>query len=321
MAKLRVFDSYPIIRLVGPVLDAPPVVRLRIALVRARQMLFGPRRAPEWPDQILLETASRCNNTCAFCPVNAHEDPRAFALMPDEMIDRILAELGAAGYAGRIALYNNNEPLMDRRLEDICGRVRHAVPRAKVVLFTNGLVLTPDRYRRLFEAGLDILYINNYDDQLRPIRRVRDLMDWLAADPDPKLAGYARRTVLRMRLKTEVLHNRGGQAPNRRDRTIDLGNLSCWRPFSQLAVLYDGRVAVCCSDPFGTNTVGDLGIQSVAEIWRGARLEEARRALSTTGRAALEPCRGCDAETQVITSDDLHRLGQVVARVRRTAAR
>lgn len=67
---------------------------------------------------IEIETMNRCNGKCTFCPVNHDIDPRKFSRMSEPLFQKIIDELKTLNYSGRLALYSNNEPFLDVRIED-----------------------------------------------------------------------------------------------------------------------------------------------------------------------------------------------------------
>lgn len=61
---------------------------------------------------------------------------------------------------------------------------------------------------------------------------------------------------------------------------------------------YDGKVSLCCNDPLGKNTLGDLTQNSILEIWYNDRFKMVRKCLSK-GRKNWKHCEFCDAFTIV----------------------
>jgi biotin synthase-like enzyme len=47
---------------------------------------------------IEIETINRCNNDCAFCPVNRNDDPRPKAVMDDGLLRAIVSQLQDIDY-------------------------------------------------------------------------------------------------------------------------------------------------------------------------------------------------------------------------------
>lgn len=68
------------------------------------------------PLSIELETYNRCNNDCAFCPVNRNNDTRKAHYMDEKLFYSIIDQLRIMDYSGSICLYSNNEPLLDKRI-------------------------------------------------------------------------------------------------------------------------------------------------------------------------------------------------------------
>ncbi len=235
-------------------------------------------------DRVEIETVNRCNNACDFCPVNRHVDPRARALMPEQLFDRIIGTLSDRHFAGGFALFSNNEPLLDSRLEDLAARARAALPDAYHYLYTNGTLLTVSRFEK-FMPSLNHLTINNYDNSGRMIPAVREVYEYATAYmPSANVDVFLRRT-------DESLTTRAGTAPNR--APITPLAVSCFLPFSQLIIRPDGKVSQCCDDALGRATLGDVSCQSLSEAWNNPE----RRALQArirNGRADDSLCRGCD---------------------------
>ena len=70
-----------------------------------RYLRTAENRHPAFPELIELETINRCNGSCAFCPVNRHDDPRELAVMDEALFCRIVEQIGASGFKGRMALF------------------------------------------------------------------------------------------------------------------------------------------------------------------------------------------------------------------------
>lgn len=69
------------------------------------------------PNQICIETSSMCNRSCVFCP--NHHNARPDEEMEWSTIEKIVLELKALNYKGRITNYIYNEPMRDKRHLDI----------------------------------------------------------------------------------------------------------------------------------------------------------------------------------------------------------
>ena len=112
-------------------------------------------------NHIELETINRCNGSCSFCPVNHHTDPRPLATMSEDLFKSIVSQLADIQYSGRFSTFSNNEPLLDDRIISLNQLAREAIPPARMHLYTNGNLLTLDKFIPLTSI-LDALIIDNY---------------------------------------------------------------------------------------------------------------------------------------------------------------
>ena len=104
-----------------------------------------------FPAVVRLETTNACNACCLICPHRQMQRP--ITTMDKGLYARLIDECVAAG-CRKIHLHNFGEPLLDQQLED---RIAYAKQKGirLVRIFCNGSLLSPDRARRLIEAGLD----------------------------------------------------------------------------------------------------------------------------------------------------------------------
>ncbi|MGV8124600.1 MAG: radical SAM/SPASM domain-containing protein [Candidatus Xenobiia bacterium LiM19] len=241
-----------------------------------------------FPDfsSIEIETINRCNSTCSFCPVNSRDDTRPYAVMDDALVASLLEQLGAMKYRGALALYSNNEPLLDKRITALHQKARKMVPEASIHLYTNGTLLSPELFQAL-APHLDELVIDNYDDSLRLLPTVEALIPLIEASP-----GLLGKVRIYIRRKNAVRRTRGGEAKNRKHIHSVLSS-SCVLPFSQMVIRPDGKVSLCCQDALGKMTLGDCSKDNLTTIWQGEPFRNIRREIQK-GRSAIEMCSQCD---------------------------
>ncbi|MDA0140924.1 radical SAM/SPASM domain-containing protein [Solirubrobacter deserti] len=252
--------------------------------------LFGERWsvATERPlfHLVSVETQSGCNYSCHFCGVARTVDPRPPGQMSWLNINKIADELGEIDYDGRVALFGNNEPLLDSRIVDIVRTFRKRVPAADIRLLTNGALLNPDLAVALFRAGLDCLVVNNYTDGVRLTRRVRDLIA-----VSERFASYDLRISVRER--DEILTSRAGTAPNK-PQPAGPARGFCALPFTDLHVSYTGDVNLCCFDAHNRSSLGSLATQDLLQIWNSAAFTAHRERLLLGDRSGFPLCAACD---------------------------
>lgn len=237
-------------------------------------------------DRVEIETYNRCNGLCDFCPVNIKNDTRVEKLMDIGLFKKIIAELADIEYAGSLCLYSNNEPFMDKRIVDMQRMVREKLPKAHLYLFTNGTLLTLDKFLSIIPY-LDEMIIDNYNDELVLNESVKKIADYCEEHPE-----LIKKVTITLRKQHEVLTSRGGDAPNM-NCFSGFENDRCIFPFKQIVIRPTGEVSLCCNDPLGKYTLGDLNTQSVLEVWYGNRYREFRRKI-VGGRKNIPKCKNCD---------------------------
>lgn len=245
----------------------------------------------KWPlfGTIEIETINRCNSTCSFCPVNRNVDTREYRKMEFDVFQRILHSLKDAAYHGSIGIYSNNEPFLDERICQFAKIAKEIVPDNQLYLYTNGTLLNLEKFQAIMQY-LDKMYIDNYNDELKLIKPVKEIHQFCKAHPE-----YEDKVRIRLRKLHDVLFTRGGQAPNRKDECIESLPFGCMLPFRQMVVRPDGKVSLCCNDALGKMTLGDLTQQSIEEVWNSEQYTAIRYALRDGRKDATFLCTGCDS--------------------------
>lgn len=238
--------------------------------------------------EIEIETINRCNGICGFCPVNINKDIREEQFMDETLFFRIIGQLEELGFAGRFALFSNNEPLLDDRLISFSKYAREHLPDAQIHLFTNGTLLTLRKFLELIPY-LDELIIDNYNQQLQLIPPVKKIKEYVEQVNDSALR---KKVKILLRKPDEILSSRGGDAPNR-NHVMDVSSETCALPFCQMVVRPSGEVSLCCNDPYGKVTLGNLNTETIQDVWYGEAYRKVRKKL-LEGRGALDHCKNCD---------------------------
>lgn len=248
-----------------------------VETMREKQVMF---------DHVEIETVNRCNGNCSFCPVNKNDDAREYKIMSEEVFKKIIQQLADINYSGKLALFSNNEPFLDSDILERHKYTRKKLPNARMHLFTNGTLLTVERFKELM-LYLDELIIDNYQQDLKLIKPCQEIAEYCEWHPELK-----KKVTIVLRKPHEILSTRGGDAPNRKDM-ISYGKERCILPYKQLIIRPDGKVSLCCNDPLGKNTLGDLTKESILEVWNGQKFRIVREALYR-GRENWKHCTYCD---------------------------
>lgn len=237
-------------------------------------------------DHVEIETVNRCNGSCSFCPVSKGNDTREYKIMSEELFEKIIHQLADINYSGKLALFSNNEPFLDENILIRHWYARKMLPNARMHLFTNGTLLSIERFQELM-LYLDELIIDNYQQDLKLIKPCQEILEYCEEHPELK-----RKVTIVLRKPQEILTTRGGDAPNRKE-IVSYGKERCVLPYKQLIIRPDGKVSLCCNDSLGKNTLGDLAKDSILDVWNNQKFKVVREALYQ-GRENWKNCKYCD---------------------------
>jgi MoaA/NifB/PqqE/SkfB family radical SAM enzyme len=273
---------------------------------------------------VSLETGTRCNQRCYFCPVSIA--PREDYEMPQELFERIVAELDEfRPTLESVFLQSYNEPSVDRRFVEHCRMLFDA--KLPVAVLSNGSGFTPAKTDALIESGpLRYLCINL--STLDRERYVRDrgedhlpvVLRNLAYMQDKPLAQQMRIVVLgtgdeihsrdfdaireryagtRFEVEQHVVMDRAGwldvgMKPEERGRPLAGCDNVGSRPLQHLHITPHGTCVLCCEDYDEKYVVGDLTKSTMREVLEGDELAKMRRWVYGVEEAPEDfMCRDC----------------------------
>lgn len=240
------------------------------------------------PNVVNIETINRCNSTCAFCTANVHAECRPLAKIDDDLYKNIIDQLADWGYKGHLTLYGNNEPLLDTKIVERHKYAREKLPDSFIFMSTNGLILTIDKVKEV-APYINQLIINNYSMEMKLHKNIQELYDYVKAHPDE----FKDLDIqIQMRYLQEVLTNRAGSAPNKK-ATEKVIKETCLLPFTDMWIMPNGKMGLCCCDNFETTDFGDLTKMSLKEAWGSPQFQAVRKNIAE-GRQNYPFCKHCD---------------------------
>jgi MoaA/NifB/PqqE/SkfB family radical SAM enzyme len=265
-----------------------------------------------FPAVVRIETTNACNARCVICP--HRQMSRPVRQMEEPLYTRIVDEC-SAHRCREIHLHNFGEPLLDKRLEE---RVRYAKRKgiAKVKIFSNGSLLSPERAKGLIEAGLDEIKISfdgatreEFEGIRQPLRfdavvdNVRSLVAIRDELGSPMKVGVAccstsdRQGTMRA-LEAIVDEFSFGKVHNWASGDVSTGRSTIRKPCSRLwrtfTILAGGEVALCCLDYDGQSLLGRIDEKTtIGDVFDGRPYQEARRRHREARQAELELCAHC----------------------------
>ena len=260
--------------------------KVRMPLVKAEiNKILSEEKFPMF-SLVEIETINRCVGECAFCPVNRHDDPREFKLMEEKLFNKIIRELKELKYDGRVCLFSNNEPLMDKRIYSFAEFAKKELPNCHFSFFTNGILLNLTKFNKLIE-NCDTFCIDIYYDKVIEISpNIKPIIDVCRKNSD-----LQKKVKITFVDKNAIRNNRGGQSKNRFN--IYKLQCSCLLPFKQVIIRPDGKLSLCCNDALGNYTLGDVSKEKLLDIWHNKAYNEIRNLLQK-GRSEIKMCEFCD---------------------------
>ncbi len=236
--------------------------------------------------RVSIETRTDCNLKCSFCPQSIN--PRPNLTMAKDVFEQIIDELAEMNFAGRICPLVNNEPLLDDRITDLIGYARQKCPLSFLELLTNGRLLTRELLFDLFAAGLDSLIINDYrpDRDRHPFKLSANLNEIVGLTQDM----FRKKVSISLRSTSEQLGNRAG---NIAATTKPLVRQFCALPFTGMWIQPEGKAVICCQDFRYQEIMGDVGENTLQEVWFSDKYRRIREELYNKDRTS-KICQKCD---------------------------
>lgn len=284
------------------------------------------RRYPEQepPFCIQVEFSEGCNLMCSFCGIQGIREKAGgpFKFMTNATAMNVADSIAKAGWTSRIEFAMHGEPTMNPDFINLVGVFRKFLPDNQLMMTSNGAGFmkdTRERITAIFEAGLNILALDDYKN----VRIVPKVLERLGLNPEdirtefneiPVLRypeagleysphrrhGKRHRMILAIKDITEaeegshaVINNHAGcgAAPN-----DSKAGQRCAKPFRELGVRWDGKVAGCCVDWRGLYHIGHTQKTPIDELWNSEAFGAMRRKLYH-GQRDFGPCKGCDHAT------------------------
>ena len=245
-----------------------------------------------------------------MCPWPATAKAQAQGDMSPELFGRIISEIAAYPRLARLLLYLMNEPLMDPRLPERISIARQALPETEIYILTNGIdldekiskmliesglnwvgisfhAITPDTYRTITSRKDFSLILDRVTNFVKSAIRERDSnfiqvnITRMAPQVSPgefeQTVDYFRRLGVRRLDPVQGYISRAGNIAVQGREPVHVNRASgcktVWA-YKMAHILFDGSVIPCCMDWRREVMFGNVGSQSLVDVWRSeARLK------------------------------------------------
>lgn len=222
-----------------------------------------------------FEINSQCNLECSYCPAS-FKNGRGNHLMPVETFKKTIDDLSVIDYSGRISPHFFGEPLLDDRLPELMAYVRRKLPKAQIIIHTNGIRLSREKYDACINAGVDGFLVTKHTKTMP--KNVTDILD----------NKYSKHGTIKVRsLDSLTLFNRGGAVKPKKERKMK----RCYYISDEISVTHTGNV-VCTNDFNETHVFGNVNDNSILDIWNSEGFRKVRKDVRA-GKFTLEMCKKC----------------------------
>jgi radical SAM protein with 4Fe4S-binding SPASM domain len=245
--------------------------------------------------------------------------------MSEELYRKIIDELVPLA-PRQVCPFNDGEPLLDKNLVPRIAYLNRKLPEAKVILYTNASLLTPEKVKELAQLKISRISISfnaarketyervmvglNYETVLRNIDALIDgfrgtdteiMISFLKLDENRGESILFRKLWWGKPVEIGIWDRMdfGGHVRlplgQRIRRAMDplLPPIPCTRALNTMSILWDGRVAICCRDYEGEFLLGNVAESSVAATWNSEVAREARWKHLEGRRGQIGICRYC----------------------------
>lgn len=277
------------------------------------------------PYCVQIELTEGCNLRCPFCGLNGiRGKDNNFKCMTPEIANKIASDMAEAGWNSRLEFAMHGEPTMNPDHLEIIRIFRHHLPRAYMLMESNGGGLMKDTQTAvasIFSAGMTTLALDQYQNvalvpkilERLDIEFYNDMVTGFAIfenfnvpffdypncgkEGNPHQRNKNKRLVRVRPIDVSMsgthasLNNHGGAGAPKDHSAM---GKRCAKPFREISVRWDGGVAVCCNDWRGELPIGYVSEMSMEEIWHDPVMYAARRKLYQ-GERDFAACDGCNA--------------------------
>lgn len=219
---------------------------------------------------ISVEISTYCNRKCSYCPNYNYETPKLYA--DENIVYKTIDYLAELNYSGWISFSFYNEPTLDERLITFIKYANNKIPKATIIIFSNGDFLNIEKAKEYKDAGVDQFIITIHDknpDKL--FEKLSEIQKEIGASFHIQI------------LKPENLQTRAGEIKIKTSKPFK------YCDFIRNPVIdKDGNMLICCNDYFRKNKMGNIMEKPLLEIWNKSEYKSLRKELRSNLKNAVK---------------------------------
>jgi radical SAM protein with 4Fe4S-binding SPASM domain len=287
---------------------------------------------------VVVEISSFCNRHCTYCPISQVDRSSSNKLLPEDIFDKLVADLERIDYSQSVCLNLYNEPMSDREL--LLKRIsvlRQRVPKCRIYFSTNGDYLSREYLKEAVDAGLSELYVTLHAPKGKPyddayvIGRFTELSSRLQKAIKVNAVAVNQSIQGTMSLFGIQIHvfstnyaiygsDRAGAMADITERTPARKG-PCDRPFHDFTISYEGTLFPCCQmfvdNPLHKKkySVGNIAdYPNIYEAYASKAMAGWRKSMLRFG-PKQSPCDTCSEADREGTRDEILERDQIHLRL------
>jgi hypothetical protein len=280
-------------------------------------------QALDFPNRVTVELTNHCNLSCVMCPREHMKGPKGY--MEAALFRKIVDEMARVGRVALVPFFRG-ETLLHPKWAELLGYAQK-MGIGPIQFATNATLLNEEAARALLDLELDFVSfsLDSIDpDVYRTVRRGAELEAVLRNIEffcDLKARSNQRKTEIQVsvvrtdetasgvedfvaywnrrvdRVRVYEQHSQDGHFGSLKKKRGEASNeirTPCFKPFRDMVIYWNGRVALCNHDWDQSRPPGDVNRESIERIWHGEAYRRVRKAHNNNGQGLEPPCAGCD---------------------------
>lgn len=275
------------------------------------------------PPYYVIEPTDLCNFRCAICPHSGTWNEKRHGMMDINLFEVIINQIKYS--AKVIQLYWLGEPLLNPKLFDMILCCKQFTD-AKIIISTNGALLSPHVIQKLRESGLDEIIISvdacenqQIYEQIRVggnLKKLNDNIEYLLKNKGDIhvvlqfIDMYINKSEKALFIKRwghcgcdldiSCLYTWSNQLPWLNEASDNLSpvrnnkRVPCADLWNKMVIRWNGDVSACCFDYDNKLPLGNCNNDSLLNIWNGSKAEQLRTD-QLRGVFDKRLCLQCDA--------------------------
>ena len=268
------------------------------------------------PASVSIETYCYCNAKCIFCSFDSSK--RKCGKMSAELFHKIIDEISSWNIKVVINLSVFGEPFLNPDWLYLFKYIEKKCPLCKISVATNGSMITDNvideivklKNIEVFGFSLYAYHDDTYHDIMglppntiriieHAIERIsnenKSIFPAISYSPDPMIMSGRELELFKKKWGKYAYEHRMVQ--NHQHTKIfdcDISDAPCLTMFSNLSILHDGRVSLCCFDANGEIILGDVKTQSLLDVWNCDLYNDLRYLHVNNQRSQIPLCGSCN---------------------------